>query len=266
MTTKTPLSKRAEPIKDCSNPQDYEFPSDFPPDRWAWEFLRRNGKYQAEWYTQHPKFLRAVYEEDPELFVQVQGKWSFATFDWIPKDPSAPDFIVWSEHCWNSWRLPGYCNPETDAPEYVSFSEPSGYRWPPAMVLRESIVSSPPIGAESANPSRVVAFIDLRCSIGNQIKKIEERVILLQKNSGIKPQQGKEIQKEKWPFFLRLLDARAARITYTGIIDAFGELDPLRPGEVLDEKLVQERWQAACDLTEPKGYLSIVGVPSVSDE
>ena len=40
-------------FRDWTDPRDYAFTADLDPRQWAWEFLRRNPDYQAEWQAFH---------------------------------------------------------------------------------------------------------------------------------------------------------------------------------------------------------------------
>lgn len=76
---------------DWKNPQDYVYLNDLGPNQWAWEFLRRNPKYIADWKRWNKKYSKIPdYTYLPEGYSKSSSKW----YIYLMRDPGKiyPDY------------------------------------------------------------------------------------------------------------------------------------------------------------------------------
>ncbi len=90
--------------KEWRDQHNYEFPDDYSLHRWAWEFLRRNSGYIADWDSA----LIPLVKERPGVINRIKGT----------------KFYIHSTECFNEWGLsPGYINPDQDWPKEIAIHQ-----------------------------------------------------------------------------------------------------------------------------------------------
>ena len=179
---------------DWKNGKSYEFGNDFPPSGWAWEFLRRNKDYQNDWRDLKIK-LGSLAEKYPNL----QAK----EWEEVFNNHSLFSALTISAA---KWGLARFANPDDPYhPVTVEWLQAGGRILCPG---RESSVWGDPY-------YEVVAF-DLSAPLAEQLKMAEthlERV----KEKRIDERQIEVMppvraQPERWPGYLRALDAEASGV------------------------------------------------------
>lgn len=209
---------------------DYSFPEAFSPNRWAWEFLRRNPDYQVDWTAALSRFLSVVGE--------FEGWTEGARSD----DPEDPEFYLLVGEK-DRWHLAALLNPATDEPNRLGFQLDFGT----VRILKEGKA------LKSRGQAYPLAEFNLHLPLVPQLEAVERKLRLAQERLKIRPRRVKNYRR-LWAQYLRLLDA--------DLVDgrtAKQIASALRSEEHgLDEKKVWDRLQAARKMMLPEGYLSIL--------
>ncbi|WP_316898177.1 transcriptional regulator domain-containing protein [Pseudodesulfovibrio indicus] len=183
-------------IRNWENEDEYIFPEDYPPRRWAWEFLRRSPAYQSCW------------EEALQSLPKSSTRYV---------RPEAHDFIIEDVRAYEFGLATGLLNPMTDSPLFLSFI-PDGE---PRMITGtggEMVGPLPPYSA--------VAVFDIQRPIAPQIQDVKERLLQMQmadndlfengfvSGHDVSPTavsvESHRDRKSNWPLYLRVLDAKLA--------------------------------------------------------
>lgn len=188
------------------------------PRRWAWEFLRRNPNYQAEWQTycdtvasiladnggdesaieDDPRFLRS----DPE---RLPGEDDAAWVARVGRGTQTP-IDTW---CAREWGLEG-CQPIFPDP----FSEPLLVSFSSSQRVRMTAEWKSP--TPTALQPEMAFVIDFRKPIDGQIEALRRYAENHQKwlaEKGVVRTPDARNTRPEWPLYLRLLDAELAGIT-----------------------------------------------------
>ncbi len=226
-------------------PTDYLFPSDLRDYFWAWEFLRRNPDYRADW-------SRAL-----SRYTEKTGEWAASPSDSFEsifregvillsnfcEDPSSSEFYLPVDEKEN-WKLGwGLVNPAIDRPRFLNFAVGYGAV---NFVAEGAKTQMKPSGKRYP-----WAVFDIELPIKPQTDAVLKSLKEFQKRHKIKPHRVKH-HRDLWPLYLRLLDAALDARTPKQMADVL-------KNEVhgLDEKKVWAQLQAARKLTWPTGYLTI---------
>jgi hypothetical protein len=188
-------------VPDWRRASDYPDPSSASINRWAWEFLRRNAEFEAEYGEAWRETMR----------LKREGCLPAAWDDW----PIGPVY--------HKWGL------ELVHPEWVE----SGLYDAPFKIAVPSLITAPAtINLEKArHPNVAVWAFDLSRPIGPQISRARR---VLKANQDIWHRNGRERpvarsnhQLRMFPFYLRAFDGRQAtpRPTYDEIADSLGAED-----------------------------------------
>jgi hypothetical protein len=229
-------------MKNWRDLEDYSFTDDLPPWRWAWEFLRRNPEYQADFQDAIRRFnaREGEYAAEAEILDAIG--------DFIPTDgwvKSVPSMQVHEK-----WLLWFYLNPELDVPDNSPFVEFGNlYLWEE--------------GRRPLQDYEVLVRFDLRFPIKPQWAFARERLGRRKRTKSTRGDFRQRVprnQPKKWQLYLRLLDARAANASYVEIaavlfgIDDRSQKDPVRK---VDGPLRQARRMSRAGYREilllPKG-------------
>lgn len=275
-------------------PDEYPSPKKLTHREWAWEFLRRNPDYRKEWeealrdwerdlpdwQRELKERLEALRRDHPgaevELRLRIEddslppGRKSFL----MAPDPLSPRFIITGSKVLpkaSRWGLWGFVNPDLDSPrspfpgnvssEYHEQCFPVAATAIPFMSEDPSRLSDPPrkVGLV-CRPHEVVVGFNLRLPIDHQLKRAKRLLQRLQ--TSYRQQLGGKVQsvkrhREKWPLYLRTLDARSAHASYKEIAE---ELFPpeRRSADSDGEKMVDNALRAARRMTKPSGYLKLL--------
>lgn len=184
---------------DWRNPKHYPDPADTSLHRWAWEFLRRNPEFAAE-AAPAAKQQRAM-----KAAGTLPQFWNVMPLGAVLKRWGVlhPILREWRSHI-------GDAPVRFDvAPRPVEHAEVNG-----AM-----IVFAPMRG------DRLVLQFDLDAPLDPQIERARQRLVANQrmKFPALRRQRN---QTEKFPLYLRVLDALAAGVTPTAILDVLSRTMP----------------------------------------
>lgn len=213
-------------FRDWQNPEDYAFGTGLSGDQWAWEFLRRNTGYQAEWsdFNRVWQALEAVYGRPPDR-----------------------DFCAWKADP-RAWVAVGDC-PDSDCrvdQDKVLIECAMGARWgfykfPPdpadddpcgagRLAWREIEQDIPVVGNNDRqwlgnDAARVALGFDLSLPLREQIERAKRSLQILQRRrrkSGQLEMSSLKTQCAYLGLMLRLLDAEADAADAT----AFASVSP----------------------------------------
>lgn len=223
-------------LPDWRKTDDYRFPETFPPNRWAWEFLRRNPGYQADWNAALSRFRSGV------------GEFEDYSENARADDVEDPEFYLFVEER-KKWHLSALLNPAVDEPNHLGFELDFGRM----RRLKEGASFT------ARGPTYAIVEFNLHLSLPPQLELAERKLKHAQQSLKIKPHLSRP-QRGKFPLYLRLLDAFLGdKRTAKQIADVLAN----EPGmEELDEKTVWAQLQASKRMMRPEGYLSILSPPS----
>jgi hypothetical protein len=178
---------------DWRNPDEYPLPEGLEPWEWAWQFLRRNPDYQADFHAALDRFWAR--EDD---FSQLVAERNGPEF----KPDSIPNV-----ECRHKWYVEYYLDPEIEQPTvdpflgFVDLYMANTHLWP-------------------LQNHEVLVRFDLRRPLPRQLKRalavMEPRQTNMAARGRLKLRRP-NLQRERWPLYLRLLDARAAGASYREI-------------------------------------------------
>jgi hypothetical protein len=233
-------------LPDWRNPDDYRFPRNFPADRWAWEFLRRNPDYRKEWSAVLSRFRSKTgeFQEHEDWIKRLRrGEHLVLTAELPTDNPDDPVFYLPVDEV-EKWGLRVLVNPFTDDPGELGFHPGYGIM----RVMEKGAL------LKSRGPAYPIVVFDLRYQLKPQFEAFASRLEHVRKSLGIKLKQTKhKHHRNLWARYLRLLDA---------------DLDERPPRQIADvlqyedvgvnEGKVWDQLQAAKKMTQPEGYLSIL--------
>jgi hypothetical protein len=208
--------------------QDYAFTAALDETGWAWEFLRRNPGYCKDY--QHAQ-VAVPHEASPT---------------WSVVAPGGDEPLTW--RLGRDWKILGPIrDPKDDAPPIFMATYP---REPQYDDVGEFFGASPDDGASAPQRSEFATLVfDLRRPLAPQIARATER--LKQRQAVIPVQKAPHKGSEKWPLYLRLLDAKRAGASTQEIIAAV-KTYALLGNEAADgyaaDKAVAANFQAATSL------------------
>ena len=229
------------------NDSDYAFTEGLSPDRWVWEFLRRNPKYREDWYEKLVAFQTAVAEGRAAAVVT---------------DPDDPHFAIWNLHheAFEKWRLFVYLNPSQDEPEHLGFV--------PEMVAAATVRKDFPTADQDGSWQTVEIQLTLhnaaiRFNLRQPLKRLLQHAkFLLErfqaefKAAGGRVRRGRTLPR-KWRLYLRCLDARSDGATYESMAEVFFPADTLSPNEDSLKK-IDDTLRQARRMLRPSSYERIL--------
>lgn len=224
-------------LPDWRNPNSYDFPPAHFLRLWAWEFLRRNPKYQRDWYNHYVRGeLRWVPENERIKSAEEKTRhrnicaWEYnvsistaaaneGRIVYVPNGiENAEPIMSLSVYLSNIYSLKriDLCDPAINKPsnELLCFSTQSS---PPITTMDRRSRNNTSTGMIPMSPSEVVTKIDLNLPIDVQLGRLKQLLLSdrerLLKNGKLNPRNpraGGEIGK-KYKEYLRILDAKSLR-------------------------------------------------------
>jgi len=200
-------------FRDWTRPQDYAFTGTLDGAQWAWEFLRRNPQYQAEWraFNSVWQALEAEYGRPPNRDFCA---WRLDPRAWVhaadcPQGDCRVDEDKVLIECALGARWGFYKFPPDPADE-----DPVGDG---RLTWRECMEEVPEIGPEDApwlgaDPARVALGFDLSLPLRDQLERAKRRLQVLQRQrqrSGALVPPSLRAQRAVLSTQLRLLDAES---------------------------------------------------------
>lgn len=177
-------------MRDWSNADDYAFTKDLKPWQWAWQFLRRNGHYQADFQT----VLEIFHRRKDGYSQQVSKKLA----------PGVEPESIPNAECRRKWFIWYYLNPQVEFPttnpfvEVVDLYMSDTHLWP--LQHHEAIIR-----------------LDLQLPLKPQLalaKKILQRRRRNMVDLGEIRLRSPHNWRRMWQLYLRLLDGKHVRVPH----------------------------------------------------
>ena len=218
-------------------PRAYPGPYNLLLVQWAWEFLRRNPRYQQDWVEKAEPVVTSRGEYDKSL---------------ISKELDAE--IKEIEQKYGIMRV----------------QDPKDGRWPPAFSSEFVSMYGCPTSLDSiqwaiqVGPGELYVKFNLKRSISGQIEVVRGWIENYQRdlvNSGRRPKPRQTRNwRDKWPMYLRVLDARAADVSLNEIARILFPDTPNSYPEFKGRDAIRKDLTAARRLRDG-GYLSMLRGP-----
>jgi hypothetical protein len=205
--------------RDWKNPKDYAFVETLSVNRLAWEFLRRNPEYRADWARELPRYLEREKEsrKNPRFKNDPVHKAPLISID-------DPMFTV-NPHIWDyfhKWGLYELVNPDQDAPFFLHFDR--SYGGIETGYGEKSVNGPTAIPHERRNAffplpkGKAKVIFDLELPLKPQIDKVFKDLLHKQEflqSEGIINLEKPRVRPDREDFtcLLRVLDAKAAKAT-----------------------------------------------------
>ena len=185
-------------MRDWRDPDDYAFTKDLKPWQWAWQFLRRNPDYRADFAVVLERF-NAREDDYSRRFSKRLA-------------PGEEPESIPNAECRRKWFVWYYLNPKIEFPtadpfvEFVDLYMSNTHLWP-------------------LEPHEAIVRLDLELPITPQLKLAKR--VLERRQQALAGRGEIEIRtprnyRPKWQLYLRLLDGSQAGVPY-------GELASLLP-------------------------------------
>lgn len=229
-----PLDTRSElSFRDWRNPGEYAIGENVSVEQWAWEFLRRNPKYQVDWkdYVErcmaHCRISKSASELSTAdwMNIQMECEWGdgLAVFSpeietdesiesWRMRHGSAAMRISLSRWLGNKWNLTKIADPATDMGYWHFAPQPSvSYK-----VARNGVpidwgyhgIQEPPV-EHLACEAKII--FDLNLPIDSQIEHVRDHLFRIQQSlrvlGELKDDGVARLRTDKYGTYLRILDA-----------------------------------------------------------
>lgn len=195
---------------DWRNARDYEGCDDLDASAWAWQFLRRNAEYRADfaWFIATWRALEADYGAPPQRdffrWKQDARAWrgeaelADCAGDACPGENDEVLIECWMGVKWGFRKFPP--DPAVDFPEDLAWREQT----PPVEPVDEAICAR-----HGNEPSWLALSFDLDLPLPLQLEAARRQLIAaahLRRRQGLLPPRGAREGRELWRRWLRLLD------------------------------------------------------------
>lgn len=208
-------------VPDWRDEGQYPAPGDLPAELWRWQFIRRMQDYREAWERAAPIERAAIIKargdaakvlEAASLYFRVSGEAFDAPGDWrgLARYPMAT-----------------YPNPRANAPQIAP-----GFVVPLIFQDMQAGSRSTFGGTEGVlipksyvRPGHASVTFDLTAPLGPQLKRAEKHLRHAQEHYGerhgflpaVREQEKPRVRDEKWPLYLRTMDARNDGVTFDEI-------------------------------------------------
>lgn len=241
-------------VPDWRDESQYPAPGDLTSELWRWQFIRRMGDYREAWDRAAP-MEAALYME-----VTSEGR-TLASELGMPVPPHYRGFhvgMVPVDHPANfvgliRYRLLGWPNPRTNLPTgtllYSDHLAGAGLAIGEAdgMLTRNIYVK----------PHHARVTFDLTAPLGPQLERAEKHLRHAQERYGerhgflpaVREQEKHRVRDEKWPLYLRTMDARNDGVTF----DEIGRTLRGHDNRATEYKSEARKWHVAALKVANKG-------------
>lgn len=246
---------------------------------WAWQFLRRNLDYCADWEC---VLARAMAAPTPEEGILPDPKRCESWREAVKVHAESPAFIefegkrlavaplppltfetIYDLRGRERWGLVcGYHDPGSVWPDKLRFLRSFGF-----LTMAAAIVGDRENLAPEVRDWNMLATFDLSRDLAAQLRLVGTKLKELQRPGagGQKIAGTRRPQNELLRFHLFLLDVTAEGATPESLVAAFDGKDPIRPG-LLDERKIGDRLKAAMRRIEPRGDGGYLVLAELDDE
>ncbi len=169
---------------------------------WAWEFLRRNEQYHADW----ERYAREGWEswgEDPQMFYSyIANTYGVSSL----QDPAEdkPGFI---------FGIPRHVNNQLIGYQTSKYQFIEGQGGPSIYTAKGQWVTIP--------QGQVAVTFDMERPLDPQIKFIKK---ILKENQKLRKKKRPTLHRDNWTIYLRVLDARSVKASYNVITSVLYEV------------------------------------------
>lgn len=232
-------SKRVDlSFRDWKNPKEYEM-GEVSVEQWAWEFLRRNSEYHADWH----KFVEqcmahcGISKDEADLsdldwmYIQMECEWGSGLSVFVPEIEANESIELWRKKHgsaamqislgrWlgNKWNLTKIVDPEIDS-GYMHFAPQPSFSY---VVIKNGVmtdwghrgVQEPPF-EHLACEAKILFDLNLPIDaqlehVRNHLYQIQQGLRVLGKLEDDKPSR---LRTDKYEAYLRILDAINSGVT-----------------------------------------------------
>lgn len=261
-------------MPDWRKREDYNFPKSFSGSGWAWQFLRRNPDYRADYESLTELLQRLAPEygslDEPQVWKRLMNVPGAIGYD-PPRLEDESD-VEWSRRC-------GYLNPKKQRidlflqrrwgirgtlpnPLTENLIEPVFYDprdWPRLVTLDECSDYFLDEGYEHEYPNVLFAF-NVGLPLNNQISRLRSlvgEILKVRKEQGLESHIGKWQHRDQWVKYLRVLDGYEDGATTIDIVDTLYSGEDR--GKEAENKVTYAKRKA--EKLRDGGYLYIATAP-----
>ncbi len=193
-------------MPDWQNATHYQFSESLSADEWAWQFLRRNPDYRADWHWFHTTWtaLEADYGCPPKRDFQQWQRDPRAYREAASNHGETELLLIecWMGQKWGFYKFP--IDPNNTCPQ------PGGeLLWRPQST-EPQLVEATDMEWLGEDHAKVAYGFDLSLPLGSQIEQAQRVLRLLQKQRSKQGSITLEIPRQRqhdWTCYLRYLDA-----------------------------------------------------------
>lgn len=221
------------------NPEDYEFADHLTRREWAWEFLRRNKHYRAQWLELALSAADLVHDYGPlSDWPKVASLLKAEPNAWVAH-PLYGTLELLPVAMGRTWHLESMFDPFSCEASDVRFLE---MPFPPPVWSKAW--DAPPFigGMEEPVPVGVYTWIRLDDHLEPQLKALLKTLKQAQQDFQLVPEppQHTKVQKDLYKGYIRALDGREAGESYHKIAEAFVEDETLKPEKYDPDQTIKD--------------------------
>jgi len=250
ITSRNPLP----PFKDWENEDEYKYMDNHTPELWAWEFLRRNPKYQEDWIRELSRWKKSISEKDPFRDLITPGC--------RPNENEPPQKLPFDQaRAKYNFLEPEIIDPSIDNYRQAKDSDLPLFYLSGGLYVENEFGILQMVGIEK---SEAVLLFDLNAPIEEQYKRVRKELLELQneflKNKKLKAPRNSGKSKF-WKKYIRILDAYAQNIKPREIAKIICPDIQNDDPDFLGTKTIEKYYSLAQALTKKK-YVKILQSPS----
>ena len=193
-------------MADWQNATLYQFTQSLGTDEWAWQFLRRNPDYRADWHWFHTIWaaLEADYGRPPARDFQQWEKDPRAYREAVNEQGETESLLIecWMGQKWGFYKFP--IDPDITRPQ-----PGAELLWRPQPLIPQLVQATDQdwLGEDHA---KVAYGFDLSLTLATQVDQAKRFLLMLQKQRSKQGSIRLEIPQQRhhdWTCYLRYLDA-----------------------------------------------------------
>ncbi len=247
-------------LPDWREPQDYAYTDALTAEQWAWEFLRRNAAYQADWrwFWATWQSLEARYGKPPERDFQ---RWKKDPDAYKQVDDDSGECRVDQDkvliECWMGAKWGFYKFPLDPATQQPRIGEDLSWREPDESAQWVEDADSPYLDGQARH---VALGFDLDLPLRRQLELAKR---FLQVRRARLRRQGRltlrvvSTQRHRWCFMLRLLDGLQAGEDLAVVYRVLRQ-----QVEGLDADTSASEWRREAEDLVNGGYRDLLRIPA----
>lgn len=198
-------------MQDWQNATHYHFCEDLQADEWAWQFLRRNPEYRADWHWFHATWadLEADYGRPPNRDFQQWKSDPRAYREAVNEQGDTELLLIecWMGQKWGFYKFP--IDPNVTRPQ-----PGAELHWRSQSTLAR-LVTKDDVAWLGEDHAKVAYGFDLRLPLTTQFEQAQRYLRLLRRQRSKQGSICLEIPQQRrhdWIRYLRYLDAESANV------------------------------------------------------